>query len=186
MAYPVYLAKNNGHFERFFFSVNNDFDNKKIAIENEVVAFNAFKNVNNVEYITFNSCYRIEESAFENCNDLTTVAFGETKENKTTNGCIYGISIPTLKNLTIQHAAFRNCSKLHTVILPNVRGKLTIEKEAFAGCNTLRTVVFPQNCTNIDISGDAFMGNSNIEFVCKEDSEVARYAREHDMKIVSF
>lgn len=114
------------------------------------------------------------------------------KEEST--GNIKGISIVEgLSDLSIQHGAFKSCSKLQTVILPLVNNKITIEKEAFAGCSELRTVVFYEEETenykvqkDVDISEDAFIGCSNLTFVCKEDSKAARYAREHGFRIVNF
>ena len=191
----VYLEKNGGHLEYFICKLPGD--DKTVSVENDVIAREAFKNAKEVECVSLEKCGAVEEYAFEDCGELKIVAWGKNKEeNKDkSNGAdkpasIKGIEIAKVTKLTIQHAAFKNCSKLQTVILPNATeenttGKITIEKEAFAGCGDLRTVVF-YGTWQIDISDDAFIGCQNVTFLCEKDSTVERYAREHGFRIVSF
>ena len=91
-------------------------------------------------------------------------------------------------NLTIQTNAFKGCSQLTTLILPEIGGTLTIEKDAFSGCEKLRAVVAV--CGNADFTENPFSGcPAHLTFVCKKDSdkknfEVARFARENGYRSV--
>lgn len=188
MAKPIYLEKNGEHFEYFVCNLPDD-DKKTVSIKNAVVARKSFKNADSVECVSFEKCNKIEEFAFEDCKDLKSVLWQESKnessEKSQETGSIKGVEISGLSTLIVQHAAFKNCSKLQTVILPKSTDKITIEKEAFAGCGSLRTVVF-YGSWNVDISDDAFLGCSNITFLCIYGSSAERYAREHGFRIVNF
>ena len=176
----VFLEKNGGHLEYFICKLPDD--DKTVSVGNNVIAREAFKNASGVECVSLEKCEAVEEYAFEDCEELKIVAWG--KAGETAN--IKGIEIVNnMAKLTIQHAAFKNCSKLQTVILPSATDKITIEKEAFAGCGDLRTVVF-YGTWQIDISDDAFIGCQNVTFLCEKGSTVERYAREHGFRIVSF
>lgn len=191
----VYLERNGGHLEYFICKLPDD--DKTVSVENNVIAREAFKNASGVECVSLEKCEAVEEYAFEDCGELKIVEWRKSKKEskEKSNGAdkaasIKGIEIAKVTKLTIQHAAFKNCSKLQTVILPNATeenttGKITIEKEAFAGCGDLRTVVF-NKAKEIDISDDAFIGCQNVTFLCEKSSTVERYAREHGFRIVSF
>ncbi len=191
----VYLGEKEGHLEYFICKLPGD--DKTVSVENNVIAREAFKNAKEVECVSLETCETVEEYAFEDCVELKIVEWRKSKKesNEESNEegkaeSIKGIEIAKVTKLTIQHAAFKNCSKLQTVILPNATeenttGKITIEKEAFAGCGDLRTVVF-YGTWKIDISDDAFIGCQNVTFLCEKDSTVERYAREHGFRIVSF
>ncbi len=90
--------------------------------------------------------------------------------------------IPELsENLIIQYRAFKDCSKLHTLVFPkNDKYKITIEREAFAGCKSLRTVILHGNGT-FDIDDNAFAScdTDRLVFVVTEGSGAERFAREH-------
>lgn len=178
----VYLEKNGGHLEYFICKLPDD--DKTVSVGNNVIAREAFKNASGVECVSLEKCGTVEEYAFEDCGELKIVAWRKSNgEDKAEN--IKGIKIVNVTGLTIQHAAFKNCSKLQTVILPSATDKITIEKEAFAGCEDLRTVVF-YGTWQIDISDDAFIGCQNVTFLCEKGSTVERYAREHGFRIVNF
>lgn len=135
-----------------------------------------------VEKILFKGCPKnIGEKAFEECESLTTVIFGEVGTDET-------IGKSVLKNVklasaggdfTIQANAFKDCAKLTTLVLPQVpSGKLIIEKDAFCGCRALRTVV--ALCDKADFTDNPFAdSHEHLTFVCKENSEVAHFAREN-------
>ena len=74
----------------------------------------------------------IGESAFENCNSLTSV----TIPNSVT---------------SIRGSAFKNCYSLTSVTIPN--SVTYIGKEAFIGCNSLKTLIWnAKNCADFDKS----------------------------------
>lgn len=187
----MYLTKNNNHYEYFIGTLPDNKDT--ISIENSVIAREAFKNADSVKTLSLSKCKRIEEFAFENCKELTMLAWKDndnssngTQNSQTSNKSIKGISITSVTGaVEVQHGAFKNCAKLQTVIFPSVSGQLTIEKEAFAGCGSLRTVVF-YGSWKVGISDDAFVGCSNVVFLCSFGSPVERYAREHGFRIVNF
>ena len=156
-----------------------------------------------VEKILFKDCPEsIGEKAFEDCESLTTVIFGELGKNGTaadegnsnSANCETKIGKSVLKNVklvsagddfTIQANAFKDCAKLATLVLPQVddEHKLVIEKDAFSGCNSLRTVV--ALCDKADFTGNPFADSpEHLTFVCKENSEVARFARENGYRSV--
>lgn len=199
MAKTIYLEKNGGNFEYFICNFFDD-DKKSVPLGNRVVACQAFKNADSVEVVIFDKCGRIEEFAFENCTELKTVIWNVEKDEciddsrtprdnevseREQTGNDLGIMSPKVHELTIQHGAFRNCSKLQTVILPDVSGRIVIEKEAFAGCGSLRTVVF-FGSRNVEVGEDAFVSCSKVSFLCSCGSSVERYAREHGFRIVNF
>ncbi|MBD5448454.1 MAG: leucine-rich repeat protein [Treponema sp.] len=137
-----------------------------------------------VEKILFKGCPKsIGEKAFEECESLTTVIFGEVGKD----GTAADKEKALLKNLTlastdgdytIQANAFKDCAKLATLVLPQVDGTLVIEKDAFCGCRALRTVV--ALCGKADFTDNPFADSpEHLTFVCKENSEVARFAREN-------
>lgn len=117
----------------------------------------------------------IEQSASENSTDLQIVEIEASEEIKKS-------------SLYIQYRAFKNCTKLHTVILTTQeesdRRHVNIEAEAFSGCYNLRTIQITGDC---NISDSAFDGcdNDKLCFVCKKNSSVEKYAREHGYRYVN-
>ena len=174
---------------------------KKVLVEIDgitAISESAFAN-SDVESILFSSCssgcYTIGKSAFENCDKLKTVIFGELgedevfkvkKEDKEIETSILKnvkLASAADDNLTIQTNAFKGCSSLTTLILPQISGTLTIEKDAFSGCEKLRSVVAV--CGNADFTGNPFSGcPAHLTFVCKKDSKVDRFARENGYRSV--
>ncbi|MBD5426473.1 MAG: leucine-rich repeat protein [Treponema sp.] len=144
-----------------------------------------------VERILFKGRYSsIGEKAFEGCEELTTVIFGELWKDET----LADKEKSILKNLTlasargdyiIQSNAFKDCAKLATLVLPKVddNHKLVIENDAFCACGSLRTVV--ALCDTIDFTSNPFAEEAeHLTFICKENSGVARFARENGYRSV--
>ena len=198
----IYLEKNNS-MDYFIGSFKAD-DFAEID-STAAIAKSAFAH-SDVEKILFKGCPKsIGEKAFEECESLTTVIFGELRnngtaandekndnmstvnENSNSENCETKIGKSVLKNVklastdgdyTIQANAFKDCAKLATLVLPQVDGTLVIEKDVFSGCRALRTVV--ALCDKISFTGNPFADSpEHLTFVCKEDSEVARFAREN-------
>ena len=180
----VYLEKNNS-MDYFIGSFKAD-DFAEID-GTAAIAKSAFAH-SDVEKILFKGCPKsIGEKAFEGCESLTTVIFGELGKDE-------AIEQSVLKNLTlasatgdftIQANAFKDCAKLATLVLPKLddKHKLVIEKDAFCGCRALRTVV--ALCDKADFTGNTFANSpEHLTFVCKENSEVARFARENGYRSV--
>lgn len=124
----------------------------------------------------------IGEKAFENCESLTTVIFGElgkeTIISYEENTKLKNVGLDLAKgDYTIQTDAFKGCRKLTTLVLPEVVNeyKLVIERDAFCGCEALRTIV--ALCDKIEFTGNPFPeANEHLTFICKENSEMARFA----------
>ena len=139
-----------------------------------------------IEKVLFKSCTpNISEKAFEGCEKLHTVIFGELGKDKTDNGSVLNNLNPNsiTGDYTIQANAFKDCSKLTTVVLPEIAGTLTIERDAFAGCKALRTVL--ALCDKSNFTENPFADcPEHLTFVCKEDSAVARFARENGYRSV--
>lgn len=127
----------------------------------------------------------IGEKAFKGYGELTMVIFGEPGTDETLadkeKSILKNLALTTANgDFTIQANAFKDCAKLATLVLPKVDDdhKLVIEKDAFCGCGSLRTVV--ALCDTIDFTGNPFADSpEHLTFVCKENSEVARFAREN-------
>ncbi|QLL30168.1 leucine-rich repeat domain-containing protein [Flavobacterium psychrophilum] len=93
----------------------------------------------------------IGESAFEHCNNLTSV----TIPNSATSigryafgGCSGLISVTIPNSVTdIENGAFARCSGLTSVTIPN--SVTTIGDEAFARCSGLTSVTIPNSVTTI-------------------------------------
>ena len=195
MTNPIYISRNDDSFDYFICNLPENDNEKLVAIENGIVSREALKNIDGIEHVFLDKCKKIEEFGVENCKDLRNVIWqvkSSTKEKCIKTGeksdRIKGLEICNIEDLEIQRAAFKNCSKLQTVIFPIVSGNLVIEKEAFAGCTELRTLVFPkENVTpkSVFIDEEAFLGCSNLTFICNSESVMARFARAHDFKIVT-
>ena len=205
----MYIEKGNKKNIAYF--IGSFKDNNFVEIDNTAtISESAFAH-SDVEKILFKNCSpNIGEKAFEGCESLVTVIFGElekdkqdndkseTTNNQTTNNQTttenYETKIGknTIKNLKlastssaydIQANAFKDCAKLATLVLPQVSGTLTIEKDAFSGCGALRTVV--AICDKVDFTANPFADSSeHLTFICKENSDVARFARENGYRSV--
>ena len=195
----IYLEKNN-NLEYFICSYDED-KMLKIASVINSISESAFKN-SKIKNIKFeNNIKTIKQSAFENCNELENFIIGTIKpeineqnksfekssnETEIKSGDLILKGIEILKgneeNFTIEKDAFKNCSKLETVILPECK-TLIIEKDAFSGCESLRTVV--ACCDNIDFTDNPFADCSeDLTFVCNKNSKVERFAREHNFRSI--
>ncbi|MCB6000284.1 leucine-rich repeat protein [Flavobacterium psychrophilum] len=93
----------------------------------------------------------IGESAFEHCNNLTSVTIPNSVtaiENFAFFGCSGLISVTIPNSVTdIEHGAFLRCSGLTSVTIPN--SVTTIGDEAFADCSGLTSVTIPNSVTTI-------------------------------------
>ena len=169
----IYLEKNN-NMEFFIGSLD-----EKVLVEIDGIA-------------------SLSESAFENCDKLKTVIFGELGGDESIKGST-GQETSILKNVvlasadgdfTIQTNAFKGCSQLTTLILPKLEGEpkpgkpeLIIENDAFLCCKSLRTVV--ATCDHATFTGNPFSScPAHLTFVCKKNSEVERFALKNSYRIV--
>ncbi len=173
-------------------------------IENEGVLFSSGTEIkekgfscSSISSINIKSALtKIEKSAFENCNELLNFVCGDTtKVNNENELNLKGIDITKIKSdFIIQKDAFKNCSKLETVVLPKLKrakskrkgsetNKLVIEKDAFSGCESLRTVV--ALCDEIDFTGNPFADCPDyLTFICRKKSKIDRFARENGYRSI--
>jgi hypothetical protein len=84
--------------------------------------------------------------------------------NRIINRSIQNISIPAMSRVGAH--AFRGCTRLTTVILPN--GMETINSYAFQGCSALTTINFPATLT--EIADNAFSSCPALENVTLENN----------------
>ncbi|MEB3398220.1 leucine-rich repeat protein [Flavobacterium psychrophilum] len=107
----------------------------------------------------------IGESAFEHCNNLTSVTIPNSVtaiENFAFFGCSGLISVTIPNSVTdIEHGAFLRCSGLTSVTIPN--SVTTIGDEAFADCSGLTSVTIPNSVTTI--GDEAFVDCSGLTSV---------------------
>lgn len=144
---------------------------------------NAFNNDITVELAQFDvSLSIIESNAFENCQNLEIFVIGENFPEEIVSHGDSTISSDNKKVLEIQKEAFKNCNKLHTIILGSAN-IVTIEKDAFAGCESLRTVVCRTN--DISFTNNPFSDCPNyLTFVGKKDSNLEKFARENGYRFI--
>lgn len=190
------------------FSKNNEIVHSSYIIDETSIMCNkisinivkdAFKNDTTQESILMNSNVNtIGESAFENCNELQIVEF--VKDFSLLGSCINQsvseesknvkeIELVSSESLFVHYHAFKNCCRLHTVILPKMSKskKIIIEKEAFLGCNELRTIVAYGD--DVMIEEEAFKGcdAEKVVFVItssNKNNSVARFARENGFRFI--
>lgn len=181
--------------KRFLFNVKEDIN--IIEFKNvQIIKKEAFYQDNTVDYLKFDDKLQIvEESASEECKNLQIIEIGENEfinsnevsrssEDEIDKKVFIGKEeeIQCTDELVFQAKAFYNCSKLHTVILPNAKN-ITIEKDAFSGCTALRTVVFGLGV--VKIHDQSFVGCTNVRFVCLSGSTADKFAREQKIKVIN-
>jgi len=128
----------------------------------------------------------IGESAFGNCNKLTSITIpfvgnSKNEKNNTHFGYIFGASsyefnreyIPTSLKIvditgavSINDGAFANCAELTNIIIPN--SVTSIGEYAFNGCSSLTSVKIPDSVTSI--GSYAFANCSSLTSVAIPDS----------------
>lgn len=190
-----------------YFLCSIDKDEKVFSCTQNEIAENTFKNDKTLNIfrddIKDNTDIIINKSAFENCTELKAVLYfvNNNLGNKDSSSEDNIINIKDLvsendvsaiknllqvNNISIQYHAFKDCENLHTIVLPEF-SSISIEKEAFENCKNIRSVVLVENDekSNVFISDEAFSNCVDITFICKKDGKVARYAREHNFRIVS-
>ncbi len=194
----------NNELQYFLCHINKD--DTLFSCQQTEIAKNAFKNDStlNIFYrkIEDKANIKINESAFENCENLSAVIFAnanlEKSEDLDINTMVLTTSTgseqaasTTADKITIQYHAFKDCENLHTVVLPKFNS-LIIEKEAFANCKNLRSIVLMENVVStgsttesVSISEEAFSNCSDLNFICIKDGKIARYARENNFKVVA-
>ena len=110
------------------------------------------------ERVSYNSIefqvVKIDNDAFYNCRDLTSVEIPETVTSIGRNafwGCsgLTSITIPSSVT-TIGSGAFGGCKSLTTITIPD--GVTNINESAFAYCYNLTSITIPDGVTNINES----------------------------------
>ena len=91
-------------------------------------------------------------NAFERCEDLVTVNFGNNSKIK-----------------TIRNNTFLNCTSLENIAIPS--GVTSIGDNAFKGCTSLETITIPASVTSI--GKNAFEGCTNLKNIIFEGDKIA-------------
>ncbi|MBQ4586901.1 MAG: leucine-rich repeat protein [Clostridia bacterium] len=107
----------------------------------------------------------IGNSAFKNCDSLTSVIIGDSVTSigeSAFEGCTSLTSITIPDSVTsIGYSAFYDCDLLTSVIIPN--SVTTISSYAFYNCNSLTSIVIPDSVTSI--GRNAFEGCDSLESI---------------------
>lgn len=147
-----------------------------VTVSNSKITFS--KNVIKISSYAFHNCTNLKEFelpssvteigyfAFSNCNMLTKSVYNKTIFARLpidAESC-------TVKDGTkeIASAAFRKCSKLSKVELPN--SITTIGESAFAECSLLSSITIPKSTTKI--GNYAFFNCSNLRAIYVESSQI--------------
>ncbi len=132
-----------------------------ITIPNAVdsIGISAFSDCTGLTTINFNAdscayagtnCSYYTSYAFQGCNNVSTVNFGNNVV-KIPTGLCYGLNLTsvTIPNsvISIGGAAFYGCSVLSSLVIPN--SVISIGAKAFYGCTGLLSVSLPNSLTNI-------------------------------------
>lgn len=162
----------------------------------KIISSNAFQN-SKVKIIKLGkNIETIEKSAFEDCSELELVYYEDNQNNEGKQGernnndnlnSIENIELTEKdKTLTIQANAFKNCTKLTTVIFPKIKEKIIIEKNAFVGCESLRTVVLiTDDNAKICFTENPFEDCPEyLTFICRKKSDIAKFARENEFRSI--
>lgn len=196
----AYILKDKRFY--FLFGYNNSFGemiNEYLIKDVSVISENGFYNDSSINRVFVENCLiKVEKQAFAYCENLEVFCC-VSNQISSGNDWLTGLSIPTLtQDFVIETLAFEGCHNLHTVILPEIitqntkaeketeeeKKTLVIEKSAFKGCESLRTVVALAD--NISFTENPFEDcPSELTFVCKEGSGVARFARENGYRSIN-
>lgn len=138
------------------------------SIFDELISHKRFKNEVNLDFIELSSnLKKIEENAFEDCDQLKFVSFKGFQE---------AFKYEMQERLVIQKEAFLNCEVLETVIFPSVK-HLVIEKNAFENCKSLRTLILDfDDSGHLDIHPLAFSGCEKLTILTKSE-KIMTYCR---------
>lgn len=171
--------------EEYSFAMCEDFDLVSFDGNLKVVKSSAFESCPNLEVVDFNFVPKddkINESSEDESTESRVICCEAVNPGSAAAGTDNdGKENKSSFDLTIQVDAFKNCKKLHTVILP-VNGNVLIEKNAFIGCDKLRNVVALGDVT---IDNGAFSCcQESLTFICKENSKVDTFARENGFKTI--
>lgn len=182
--------------EEYSFAMCEDFDLVSFDGNLKVVKSSAFESCPNLEVVDFNFVPKDDKITESSEGKSTKSSEDESTESrvicceavnpdsvadKTDNYTNENKENKSSFDLTIQVDAFKNCKKLHTVILP-VNGNVLVEKNAFIGCDKLRNVVALGDVT---IDNGAFTCcQESLTFICKENSKVDTFARENGFKTI--
>lgn len=165
----VYLQKHNNL--EYYICCYDENQILKISSGLKIISERSFKD-SKIENVQFEDKVKvIKQSAFENCSELVNLIIANNREEKK-------------KDFKIEKNAFKNSSKLQTIILPKCK-KLVIEKNAFSGCESLRTVI--ALCKEIDFTENPFEDCSeSLTFICKKKSKLERFARENGFRSIVY
>lgn len=131
------------------------------------IAKDAFNNNNNITTITIPEYCSIEEKAFFNCSNLTTINFAKTEPsleiNKQKVYNLYNTQIINTIKIKIGISAFENCNNLNNIDIPNTF--TSIEDRAFKGCTNLNNITIGDNIN--------FIGNNVFPDCALQTQQVA-------------
>jgi len=137
----------------------------------KIIADSAFKNCNNLTSIIISdSVTSIGNNAFSGCSSLTSVTIGNSVTSigySAFSGCSSLTSITIPDSITsISEDAFNGCSSLTSITIPD--SVTSIGYSAFRGCHSLTSITIPDSVTTI--GKDAFENCSSLTSITIPDS----------------
>jgi len=147
--YSFTIPSNVSTISQYVFSDCNNLSNITFASNSKLESISAYQFIgcNNLQYITFNNGSKltnIQAHAFEGLNRLYSINFGDAKVEN------------------IDNYAFRYCSNLSSITIPET--VTNIGRYAFFGCSNLSKVTIPESVEFIGRYAFNLTNNLNVYF----------------------
>ncbi|MFQ8892580.1 MAG: leucine-rich repeat domain-containing protein [Clostridium sp.] len=161
---------------------------KEVQINNDTTtiydyAFNGCKNIEKI--LIPEGVKSIGNNGFSSCTNLTDISIPNTVEYLGYSAFYNCINLKNVKLSSelneIEPASFEQCVSLESLEIPKSVEKISVG--AFENCTSLNTIVVPKSVIQIQA---AFEGLYNLVIFGEQDSYIAKYCKEMNIKFIPF